>query len=109
MALINEKNQHLCLYYAKNLEFNEILKHHKYFVKMFELTKYKKHRSQGKTTRHRVTKKEQELAKYRNAVQLGNLIIFYKKMIKDNKIVFETNIKTNINLYDFLNGGYKAQ
>lgn len=105
MALINQKNQHLCLYYAKNLEFNEILKHHKYFVRMFEITKYKKHRSQGKTTRHRIAKKEQELAKYRTAVQLSNLIIFYKKQLKNDKIINDLQIKKfNKSLYDFLIG-----
>lgn len=107
MALINHKNQHLCLYYANTLSFDEIMKHHKYFVKKFELTKFRKHRSQGKTTKHRITKKEQELAKYRNAVQLGNLIIFYKKMLKEDKVIFESNVTTEQSLYNFLNGGYK--
>lgn len=107
MSLINYKNQHLCLYYANTLSFDEIMKHHKYFVKKFELTKFKKHRSQGKTTKHRITKKEQELAKYRNAVQLGNLIIFYKKMLKEDKVIFESNVTTEQSLYNFLNGGYK--
>lgn len=105
MALINQKNQNLCLYYANNLEFNEILKHHKHFVKKFELAKYNKHRSQGKTTRHRITKKEKQLSKYRKAVHLSNLIIFYKKQIKKNKILKEVNdINVKKSLYDFLQG-----
>lgn len=109
MALINQKNQHLCLYYANTLGFEEILRHHRHFVKKFELTKYKKHRSQGKTTKHRVTRKEQELSRYRSAVQLSNLIIFYKKMLKEDKFIFESDVTTEQSLYNFLNGGYKAQ
>lgn len=107
MALINQKNQHLCLYYANTLGFEEILKHHRYFVKKFELTKFKKHQGQGKTTRHRITRREQELAKYRTAVQLSNLIIFYKKLLKEDKFVFESDVTTTQSLHKFLNGGYK--
>lgn len=105
MALINNKNHEMCLHYANNLTFKEILKQHKYFVKKFEQLKYRKHSFQGKTTKHRKGKEEQYLAQYRNAVQLGNLIIFYKKQIKLNKIIVQSNNNIKIkSLYNFLKG-----
>lgn len=105
MASINQKNQDMCFYYASTVHFKEIIRCHKLVVQKFELAKMRKHMGQGKTTRHRITKKEKELSKYRKAVHLSNLIIFYKKQIRENKILTEaTNLNIKKSLYDFLQG-----
>lgn len=95
-----------CLYYAKNADFKEIKKYHKMFILKFELAKFNKHRTQGKTTKHRKSKKEQHLSLLRNAVLRCNKIYYYKKQLSLGKLEYDLgDLKLKKPLYDFLIGG----
>lgn len=94
-----------CIFYAKNCSTDELKKYQKMFLLKFEIAKYNKHATQGKTTRHRKTKKEQNLGKLRNAVKLCSRIFYYKKMLSQNKIILDCEIEIRKPLYDFLIGG----
>lgn len=106
MALINSKSHEYCLYFAENTDFEVINKYNRIFSKKFDSLKFNKHFLKGKTTKHRKGKVEQKLAKYRNAVRLINIIIFYKKQMKGNKVIMESSLDyCNKSLYNFLLGG----
>ena len=96
-----------CLFYAfkeKTEKINELYKDAK---KEFELTKFKKHFSKGKTTKHRKGKEEKKMGRTRSKFRKVCYIKYYKKMIAKNPDILSNlemvSNKSAKNVEDFLN------
>lgn len=102
MIKINEKNRRICLYFAQRTSYNRLIGLHKKLTKRFVSCKRRKHAFKGKTTKHRKGKVEQKLASCRYAVHLSATIIYFKKMIDENKTITEEPNPTNKSIENFL-------
>lgn len=73
-----------CLYFADKMNMHEINQHYYEIKQKFEETKFNKHFSKGKTTKHRKGKVEKRMGKIKSSFRKICYIKYYKKQIWHN-------------------------
>lgn len=93
------------LYFAVNSDINEIKRLRNNAFKEFELVKFNKHFSTGKTTIHRKGKKEKQYSFHKERTRKIKWIMTYRKIIKINPDVLQIieDLKVKISLEEWLN------